>query len=54
MVVRAAFEPSRLAEGCLAEAYGHVVPVVRRATRPARPPATAMGRGESVDEGTGS
>jgi len=52
LVVRAAFEPSRLAEECLTEAYGHIVPVVRRATRPAHPSATAMGRRASVDEGT--
>ena len=53
LVVRTAFEPSRLAEGCLAEAYGHAVPVLRRATRPARPPATSARRGESLGEGTG-
>ncbi len=53
LVVRTAFEPSRLAEKCLAEAYGHAVPVLRRATRPAHSPTTVAGRAESIGEGTG-
>lgn len=53
LVVRTAFEPSRLAEGCLAEAYGHAVPVLRRATRSVHSPTTVAGRAESPGEGTG-
>jgi hypothetical protein len=53
LVVCGAFEPSRLAEGCLAEAYEHAVPVARRTTRSA-PSSTMTGRrSESFGEGTG-
>ncbi|MDP9476599.1 MAG: hypothetical protein M3R38_13100 [Actinomycetota bacterium] len=53
LVVCAAFEPSRLAEGCMAEAYEHAIPVARRTTRSAPSSTMTARRSESLGEGTG-
>ena len=33
--IRVSYEPNRLADACLADAYEHIAPVVRRVTTPA-------------------
>jgi len=35
--VRTMFEPTRLAEDCLADAYAHLVPVIQRCVVPTQP-----------------
>lgn len=54
VVIRAGFEPTRVAAACLAEAYACLLPIRRRAVRTARPVDVAARTGRPRREGSGA